>query len=93
MTTDDRCGSLRKEAIGSSLGIHQSLACSLGLWLTIASESDRLAPMNVASCFIILMVRKEAFLDGGSSDVMGHDSFLAFLVSYEAAQGDSVVIH
>ena len=63
--TDDRCGSLRNEAFGSSLGIRQSLACSLGLWLTIASESDRLAPMDVASRFIILMIRKEAFLDRG----------------------------
>ena len=63
--TDVRCGCLRKEAFGSSLGIRQSLACSLGLWLTIASESDRLAPMNITSGFVILMIRKEAFLDGG----------------------------
>ena len=63
--TNNRCGSLRKEAFVSSLGIHQSLACSLGLWLSIASESDRLAPMNIASRFVVLMVRKEAFLDGG----------------------------
>ena len=63
--TDNKCGSLRKEAFGSSLGIRQSIACSLGLWLPIASESDRLAPIDIVSHFIVLMVRKEAFLDGG----------------------------
>ena len=63
--TDNRRGSSRKEAFGSSPGISQSIARSLGLWLTIASESDRLASMNITSRFVILMIRKEAFLDGG----------------------------
>ena len=63
--TDNRRGSLQKEVLGSSLSVRQPLACSLGLWLSIASKSDHLAPTNTASRFVILMIRKEAFLDGG----------------------------
>ena len=62
--TDDRCGSVRKEPLGSNLGICRSLARSLDLWLSISSESDRLAPINITSRFVILMVFKEVFLDG-----------------------------